>query len=125
MDLVQGYKFFTPAECAKMRAYCDKKERQVRKVIDADAKAPPAEGKASIPVTQKHHYLYNFFGENRRYLPRLISCIEELLPHLEFPVAVQSWVNIYRKGQGSLTKLRMERSQTDVTAFSHLLAKPP
>ena len=100
MDLVQGYKFFTAAECAKVRAYCDKKEKQVRKIVNAPEDNVSQEGKVSIPVTQKHHYLYNFFAENKRYIPRLMKVIEELVPHLEFPVAVQSWVNVYRKGEG-------------------------
>lgn len=99
MDLVQGYKFFSADECAKLRAYCDKKERRVREVVDAPDQKHGQTG-VSIPVTQKHHYLYNFFAENRRYIPRLITAITELTPHLEFPVAVQSWVNIYRNGEG-------------------------
>ncbi|NKB78285.1 MAG: hypothetical protein GKR96_14950 [Gammaproteobacteria bacterium] len=53
-----------------------------------------------IPITQRYHSEYNFFGENPNYIPHLLACIREVLPGLEFPVAVQSWVNIYRKGQG-------------------------
>ena len=100
MDLVQGYKFFSPEECEKMRAYCDKKERKLESMLEKQAGAPVPEGKASIPLTQGHHYLYNFFAENQKYQPRLVKCVLELVPHLEFPIAVQSWVNIYRKGQG-------------------------
>ena len=83
-----------------MRAYCDKKERKLEAVLDKQANAPAVEGKASIPLTQSHHYLYNFFSENKKYQPRLIKCVLELVPHLEFPIAVQSWVNIYRNGEG-------------------------
>jgi len=83
-----------------MRVYCDKKERKLEAVLDKQANAPAAEGKASIPLTQSHHYLYNFFSENKKYQPRLIKCVLELVPHLEFPIAVQSWVNIYRNGEG-------------------------
>lgn len=83
-----------------MRAYCDKKERKLEAVLNKQASAPAAEGKASIPLTQSHHYLYNFFAENQKYQPRLIKCVQELVPHLEFPIAVQSWVNIYRNGEG-------------------------
>ena len=100
MELVKGYKFFSPDECEKMRAYCDKKERKLESVTakQADKKADP--GKADIPLTQQHHYLYNFFAENKKYQPRLVKCVKELVPHLEFPIAVQSWVNVYRNGQG-------------------------
>jgi len=100
MDLVQGYKFFSPEECEKMRSYCDKKERKLEALLDKQADAPATPEKASIPLTQGHHYLYNFFAENQKYQPRLIKCVQELLPHLEFPIAVQSWVNVYRNGEG-------------------------
>jgi len=100
MDLVQGYKFFSPQECEKMRGYCDKKERKLEKMLEKDAGKEPEEGKVRIPLTQKHHYLYNFFAENPEYQPRLIRCVKELAPHLEFPIAVQSWVNVYRTGDG-------------------------
>ena len=100
MDIVKGYKFFTPDECEKVRAYCDKKERKLEAALNKQASTPVAEGKARIPLTQSHHYLYNFFAENQKYQPRLIKCVLELVPHLEFPIAVQSWVNIYRNGEG-------------------------
>jgi len=100
MDLVKGYKFFSPEECAKVRDYCDKKERKLEKLLDRQAGEKPEEGKPSIPLTQKHHYLYNFFAENQKYQPRLIKCVMELAPHLEFPIAVQAWVNVYRNGEG-------------------------
>lgn len=100
MDLVQGYKFFSPDECQKMRTYCDKKERDLEALLKKKADAPADAGKASIPLTQGHHYLYNFFADNRKYQPRLVKCVSELLPHLEFPIAVQSWVNVYRNGEG-------------------------
>ena len=100
MELVKGYKFFSLDECEKMRTYCDKKERKLESVTEkqADKKADP--GKADIPLTQQHHYLYNFFAENKKYQPLLVKCVKELVPHLEFPIAVQSWVNVYRNGQG-------------------------
>jgi len=100
VDLVQGYKFFSPEECEKMRAYCDKKEKRLETLLEKQANSSPSEAKASIPLTQQHHYLYNFFAENKKYQPRLIKCVAQLLPHLEFPIAVQSWVNVYRNGEG-------------------------
>ncbi len=100
MDIVKGYKFFSADECEKMRAYCDKKERKLESLLNKQASEPATEGKAKIPLTQSHHYLYNFFAENKKYQPRLIKCVMELVPHLEFPIAVQSWVNIYRNGEG-------------------------
>jgi len=100
VELVQGYKFFSAEECEKVRAYCDKKERKLETLLNKKANESAAAGKASIPLTQAHHYLYNFFAENQQYQPRLIKCVMELAPHLEFPIAVQSWVNVYRNGEG-------------------------
>jgi len=100
MELVKGYKFFSPEECEKMRTYCDKKERKLESVTEKPAGKQAETGKVNIPLTQKHHYLYNFFAENKKYQPRLVKCVKELVPHLEFPIAVQSWVNIYRNGEG-------------------------
>ena len=57
MDLVQGYKFFSSEECEKMRSYCDKKERKLEALLDKQADAPAVPEKASIPLTQGHHYL--------------------------------------------------------------------
>ena len=100
MELVKGYKFLSPDECEKMRRYCDKKERKLESVLEKQADKEADPGKASIPLTQKHHYLYNFFSENKKHQPRLVKCVKELVPHLEFPIAVQSWVNVYRNGEG-------------------------
>ena len=100
MELVNGYKFFSAEECKKVRDYCDKKERKLEKLLDKQASQQTESGKASIPLTQQHHYLYNFFAENKKFQPRLIKCVSEMLPHLEFPIAVQSWVNVYRNGEG-------------------------
>ena len=56
MELVKGYNFFSPEECEKMRKYCDKKERKLASVIDKQPGKEADPGKASIPLTQKHHY---------------------------------------------------------------------
>ncbi|MEM7561429.1 MAG: hypothetical protein AAF353_00125 [Pseudomonadota bacterium] len=100
MDLVKGYKFFNKQECRQLRVYCDEKERELEAVLsDGDEnQKPPKDG--VVPLTQRNHSRYNFFFDNAEYINRLIKCIKTVFPHLEFPIAVQSWVNIYRKGQG-------------------------
>jgi len=37
MELVKGYKFFSPDECEQMQAYCDKKERKLESVTEKQA----------------------------------------------------------------------------------------
>jgi len=100
VELVKGYKFFSEEECKQLMEYCDKKEQELEKLKSGSSPGQKGKSQNIIPVTQRHHSRYNFFYENTQYISRLIACIKEVLPDLEFPIAVQSWVNIYRKGQG-------------------------
>lgn len=100
MDLVKGYRFFSAEQCGQVVKYCDKKEKELRKFHQNLVKSGAADDNKKIPITQRYHSEYNFFTENPKHIARLVSCIREVLPTLEFPVAVQAWVNIYRKGQG-------------------------
>jgi len=98
MDLIKGYRFFSESECQDLVRYCDNKEAELQKYHDQMLDGATDNGK--IPVTQRYHSLYNFFAENPEHVPRLLAGLRETLPELEYPIAVQSWVNIYRKGQG-------------------------
>jgi hypothetical protein len=100
VGLVRGYKFFSEEECKQLIGYCDKKEKELEQLQSGSKQNQKENKKNIIPVTQRHHSRYNFFYENSQYVNRLIHCIKTVFPDLEFPVAVQSWVNIYRKGQG-------------------------
>ena len=100
MDLVKGYRFFSAEQCKKVVTYCDKKEKEIHKFHEKLVKLGEATDNAQIPVTQRYHSEYNFFRDHPQHVPRLVSCIREVLPALEFPVAVQAWINIYREGQG-------------------------
>lgn len=100
MDLVKGYRFFTEPECLEVIKYCDEKEKEMRKFHQLLVEAGEVKHNEKIPLTQRYHSEYNFFRENPSLAPRLVAMIKEVLPELEFPVAVQAWVNIYRKGQG-------------------------
>ena len=100
MDLVKGYRFFSEEECARVIRYCDDKEKAMQKFHQKLVKNGNSSHNPKIPITQRYHSEYNFFAENPVYVPKLLACIREVLPGLEFPVAVQAWVNIYRNGQG-------------------------
>ncbi|MEH6545841.1 MAG: hypothetical protein V7701_05405 [Sneathiella sp.] len=100
MDLVEGFRFFSAEDCEQVVHYCDQKESEMRKFHKMLVKNGEATDNPKIPITQRYHSEYNYFRENPQHIPRLLTCIREVLPMLEFPVAVQAWVNIYRKGQG-------------------------
>ncbi|MBX2869792.1 MAG: 2OG-Fe(II) oxygenase family protein [Acidiferrobacterales bacterium] len=100
MELVKGYKFFSEQECEQLKEYCDEKEREFEKLKSSSNQSPKGQKGSVIPITQRHHSRYNFFYDNSQYIHRLITCIKSVFPELEFPIAVQSWVNVYRKGQG-------------------------
>ena len=100
VELVKGYKFFSEKECEQLIVYCDNKERELEKPTESAKSNQKKKRDCIVPVTQQNHSRYNFFYENSQYINRLITCIKTVFPQLEFPVAVQSWVNIYRKGQG-------------------------
>lgn len=100
MNLVRGYRFFSDEECDALIRYCNDKEKELVKYHQQHRDPSGKACEDIIPVTQRYHSIYNFFVENPHYIDRLIACVAEVLPELEFPIAVQSWVNIYRKGQG-------------------------
>lgn len=100
MELVKGYRFFSPEECAELTRYCDTKEKDLLKFHNKRRRGGYKPEDNKIPVTQRYHSLYNFFRENDQFVGRLLECLQELVPEMEYPIAVQSWVNIYRKGQG-------------------------
>ncbi len=100
MDIVKGYNFFSEEECKELIGYCDRKEAEFEKLRGNQSQDPKGGKQSVIPITQRHHSRYNFFYENSQYINRLITCVKTVFPDLEFPIAVQSWVNIYRKGQG-------------------------
>ena len=100
MEIVKGYNFFSEEECRELIQYCDKKEIEFEKLRGSNNQGQKGTQRSVIPITQRNHSRYNFFYENSQYINRLITCVKTVFPELEFPIAVQSWVNIYRKGQG-------------------------
>ena len=100
MELVKGSRFFSQEECQRVIRYCDNKEKEMLKFHQKLVDKGDATHNPKIPITQRYHSEYNFFAENPQHIPQLTACIREVLPGLNFPMAVQAWVNIYREGQG-------------------------
>ena len=69
--------FFSPEECNQVKEYIDSKNFNTTKYFDR----------------------YNFFYDNPQYVDKFVLKLKDIL-HLDFPIAVQAWVNSYEKGQG-------------------------
>jgi len=54
----------------------------------------------SDQVTTANYFKYNFFADNPDYIERFIKVLKECLSWIIYPIAVQSWVNIYNVGEG-------------------------
>ena len=94
------YNFFTIEECDKIKEYAYKKEEELIRegythtVSDASTKS----------ITTTNYFRYNFFRDHPIYAARFVDFLRKtriLYSYdTEWPIAVQSWVNIYRKGEG-------------------------
>ena len=89
--------FFNETECKKIIKYADKKEEYfIKKNNDIDVPIIYSKNQ----VTTANYGSYNFFMDNPKYIDRLLRCLKEILPHLTYPIIVQSWVNIYKTDEG-------------------------
>tara|TARA_R100000742_G_C4253132_1_gene71259 strand:+ start:50 stop:652 length:603 start_codon:yes stop_codon:yes gene_type:complete len=90
--LVNEFPFFNSEDCDKIKQYAYEKEKQFASTIN--------KVKYNNSVTTNNYDSYNFFGDHPVYTERLVSLLKESNAPLEWPILVQSWVNIYRKGDG-------------------------
>jgi len=94
------YPFFTIEECDDIKRYAYKKEDDLIKGGHQDTDSD-AYSKA---ITTNNYFRYNFFRDYPQYAERLVDFLKktdkDLGWPLEWPILVQSWVNIYRKGEG-------------------------
>ena len=51
-------------------------------------------------ITTTNYMGYNFFGDHPIYAERLVDLLKKTNAPVEWPIMAQSWVNIYRKGDG-------------------------
>ena len=51
-------------------------------------------------LTTAFHNQYNFFIDNPSYIKKFVLVLKKNISNIEWPVVVQSWVNIYEKGEG-------------------------
>ena len=112
-EVITRYQLLTPGECEQVIAYAHQKRKELTKAaIDEHYRKNVLKGDAGLAeyakgeeaynssITSHCHYRYNLLRDNPRYIPKFRQAIRTLLPALEFPIAVQAWVNIYENGEG-------------------------
>jgi len=93
--LINEFPFFTSEECDEIKQYAYKKERELKE--STPIKPTEVYNKS---ITTNNYNSYNFFEDHPVYAERLIDFLKQTDAPLEWPIMVQSWVNIYRKGDG-------------------------
>ena len=89
--------FFNESECKEIIKYADKKEEYF---INTNNTAQSSDIYNKNQVTTANFASYSFFKDNPKYIDRLLVCLKKTLPWLTYPIALQSWVNIYKTGEG-------------------------
>ena len=89
--------FFSQEECNEIKTYAYDIERQL---TEQGFDTYKSDGAATDAITTNNFFRYNFFQAFPQYADRLADCLSQTNPNLDWPIVVQSWVNVYRKGQG-------------------------
>lgn len=84
--------FLSSKECYDCIEYAHKKEKELKKL---NVEHKPTYGKGKI--TTNLHTEYNFFNDNPQYVKKLKKIIQPMFNAVDYPLFLQSWVNIYRK----------------------------
>jgi len=92
--------FFTKNECEEIVNYIERKEKFFKEDEQSQKLLEGAVTYGNTSNSTRLHSKYNFFLENKKYIPRLKKILEKNFPNLNYPLAVQSWCNLYAKGQG-------------------------
>ena len=90
--LINEFAFFNSAECIEIKQYAYKKEKELE--------GSKIKEKYNNSITTNKYDSYNFFRDHPIYADRLVDLLKKTNAPLEWPIMVQSWVNIYRKGDG-------------------------
>ena len=90
--LINEFPFFTNEECDEIKQYAYKKERELKGPITGEV--------YNKSITTNNYNQYNFFKDHPVYAERLVDFLKKTNAPLEWPIMVQSWVNIYRQGDG-------------------------
>ena len=91
--IILEYPFFTIEECEEIKRYAYKKEAELKEKTTTT-------NQYNNSITTGNYNQYNFLRDNPIYADRLVNLLKEKKCPMEWPILVQSWVNIYRKGDG-------------------------
>ena len=97
--LINEAQFFSSEECEKIKQYAYEKEKKIRYDLK-NVFHHFTEEKYNNSITTNNYNHYNFFGDHPHYADRLVSLLTQNDAPLEWPILVQSWINIYRKNDG-------------------------
>ena len=89
--------FFNESECKEIIKYADEKEEYFLSTTNT---AQSSDIYNKNQVTTANFASYSFFKDNPKYIDRLLRYLKKALPWLTYPIALQSWVNIYKPGEG-------------------------
>ena len=89
--------FFSQEECDEIKKYAYNIEREL---TEQGFDKYKSDGAATDAITTNNFFRYNFFQAFPHHADRLASFLSQTNPNLDWPIVVQSWVNIYRDGQG-------------------------
>ena len=88
------FPFFSIEECKEIKEYAYKKEKELKE------ESSTTEYKYNNSETTNKFDQYNFLKDNPIYADRFVNFLKEVNCPIEWPIITQSWVNIYRKGDG-------------------------
>jgi len=86
------FPFFSNEECEEIKKYAYKKETEL--------KGKTTTSKYNNSATTNNFNQYNFLEDNPIYADRIVSLLKKTGCPIEWPIMIQSWVNIYREGDG-------------------------
>jgi len=100
MTIVKHSNFFTEEECIQVCKYADDKRNEMLESYSDIEPSFRLLNNSKSQVTTGFYNSYSFFLDNPLYIKRLFSLIKNEFSDIEWPIVVQSWVNIYHKGEG-------------------------
>jgi hypothetical protein len=94
---VSEFPFFSEEECEDIKTYAYNIEKELIENGFDDHRENKTLGSV---ITTNNYFRYNFLGAHPHYADRFADFLSQTNTDLEWPIVVQSWVNVYRKGQG-------------------------
>jgi len=93
-EIIYELPFFSIEECEEIKEYAYKKEIELRE------KPNNERYNYNNSITTNNYDQYNFLKDNPIYADRFAKFLKETGCPIEWPIITQSWINIYREGDG-------------------------